>query len=449
LSAADNARRAIFRMKTALLRPGARRYAAQLAAEERLPVVELEALNWRRRQAIFRHAITQVPYYRSRYRAAGLSVDSLREPADWLRIPPLTKAELRAHFADLRAEGVGDRQVRLSATGGSTGEPVKVLFDRRVPLEAFGWRLLEWWGVDPADSAAFVFRRVRTGWSEVLNAALWWPTRRTWLDASSYSREEALAFLDRLRHMQPSWLQGYVGAVADVADLCAKGAKASSDKLKAVWVTSAPLDAATRRRIEAGFGAPVYDQYGCGEVFWLASECSHRNGLHSFHTRRHLEFLADNGEPAEPETLGDVHLTDLENRVFPLLRYANGDRGRWLSGTCPCGVTWPRIDGIKGRISDALLLPGGRTLSGDFLTTLFDGCPEVVEAFQVRQRSDGSIMLRCSPSSVPGARQRIDEVHAVLRGKVAGAVNVGLELVTRIDHDGGKTRFVVREGGSA
>jgi len=448
MGAAEAGRRAVFRLKTGLLRPQAVRLAAELEREERLPPAELEALNWERRRAIFRHAVERVPFYRAKYRAAGLGPDSLREPADWLRVPPLTKAELRANFAGLRAEGARRRDGVLSTTGGSTGEPLRVLFDRRVPLEAFAWRALSWWGVDPADDAAFVFRRTRSGWRAALNAALWWPTRRAWLDASSYTREEALAFLERLRRLRPAWLQGYVGAVADVAALAAEhGLRLPS--LRAVWVTSAPLDAPTRRRIESALEAPVHDQYGCGEVFWLACECGRREGLHAFHTRRHIEFLAADGAPAAPGEQGDVHLTDFENRVFPLLRYANGDRGRWLEGACPCGVTWPRIDGVKGRVSDALRLPGGRTLAGDYLTTLFDGCPDVVEAFQVRQRPDGSLTLRCVPSPAPEALRRIGEVRAALEAKAAGSVEVRLETVARIDHEGGKTRFVVREEGAA
>lgn len=441
----DRLRRSLFQLKLHALRPASLRFAAALEREERLSADELQALNWSRRQAIFRHAIAASPFYRRKYAAAGLDAGSLRLPEDWASVPPLEKAELRASFAELRADGVRDRDTALSTTGGSTGEPVRVLFDRRVPLEAFGWRVLDWWGVDPADSAAFVFRKVRAGASAALNAALWWPTRRVFLDASSFDSGDARRFLKTLERVRPAYLQGYVGAMADLADEQERlGADLRS--LRAVWVTSAPLSEAVRRKIEAAFGAPAYDQYGCGEVFWVGCECSRQRGLHVFHGRRHVEFLGADGRPGAPGELGDLLLTDLENRAFPLIRYAGGDRGRWLDeGPCDCGIGLPRMDGVKGRVSDSLRLSGGRILSGDYLTTIFDAHPEAVDGFQVVQRRADELLLRVVPRAAPGTDAVLAAVVAGLEAKCAGEARVRLERVARIAHDGGKTRFIVRE----
>jgi phenylacetate-CoA ligase len=434
-------RHALFQLKQQAANRPALRLHARLAAEERLSSDELEAMGFERLRGMVAHARKQTPYYRRVLAAVGLEAGDLRRPEDALGIPILEKEALRRSFDDLTARDSRPTWRRLSTTGGSTGEPVRVWFDTRVPLEAFAWRVLDWWGLHPGDHAAYVFRTTRTGWRNLANEALWWPTRRLFLDAAALTPESIGDFLARWRDLRPPLLQGYMGALGELAESLGE---VRPDFVQAVWSTSAPLPAPARRRMEEQFQAPVYDQYGCGEVFWLACECPERAGLHVFTPSRRVEIVDPQGRPVPPGEWGDVLVTDLENRVFPILRYRNGDRGRLLPGRCPCGRGLPRLDSIQGRVSDSLRLPG-LVLAGDFLTTLFDGCPEAVRAFQVRQLRDQSILLRCVPGAGESARRQAEAVAENLRHRVAGRVPVRLEWVERIEHDRGKTRFVVRE----
>jgi phenylacetate-coenzyme A ligase PaaK-like adenylate-forming protein len=49
-------------------------------------------------------------------------------------------------------------------------------------------------------------------------------------------------------------------------------------------------------------------------------------------------------------------LTNLANRVQPIVRYDIGDRVRCLPGPCPCGSSLPVIE-VHGRADDVLELP--------------------------------------------------------------------------------------------
>jgi len=434
-------RHRLFQLKQQVANRAALDLHARLAAEERLSTDELAAMAFRRLQALAAHAWSQTRHYRHSLASVGMEPGDLRRPEDASRIPILEKETLRQAFAELTAQDSRASQRRLSTTGGSTGEPVRVWFDARVPLEAFAWRVLDWWGLHPGDHAAFVFRSTRSGWRKAANDLLWWPTRRLFLDAAALTPKSMDQFLLRWRSLRPPLLQGYMGALGELAEFLGPR---RPDFVRAVWSTSAPLPAPARRRLEEQFQAPVYDQYGCGEVFWLACECKERQGLHVFTPSRMVEIVDPQGRPLPPGEVGDVVVTDLENRVFPILRYRNGDRGRLLPGSCPCGRGLPRLDSIQGRVSDSLRLPG-LVLAGDFLTTLFDGCPEAVRAFQVRQLRDQSIVLRCVPMEGEGSRHQAEAVAEGLRKRVEGRVHVRLEWVERIDHDRGKTRFVVRE----
>jgi phenylacetate-CoA ligase len=416
----------------------------ELMAEERLSADELEALVWRKRRALVRHAWQNVPHYNEKYTSAGLHPDDLRYPEDFQHLPVLEKDELRNHFDELIARDRPRSQGRLSTTGGSTGVPVRVLFDRRSKLEAFSWRLLDWWGLKPHEDAAYAYRRTRTACAQALNHAKWWPTRRLFLDASLMTPEHLDHFLGRLWRVRPPLLQGYNGALADLATaLESRGLK--PDFLRAVWSTAAPLPLPLRRRMEQLFGCPVYDQYGCGEVFWLAADCAAQNGMHIFHSRRNVEAVGPEGLPCPAGEWGEVLITDLDNWIFPILRYRNGDRGRLLTGDCSCGLNLPRMDSVKGRISDSLRLAGGVTLSGEFLTTIFDLHPEAVKAFQVHQARDGSLTLRCVPGDDARADRHMQEVAEGLRTRVGAGTEIRLEQVARLGHDQGKTRFIISD----
>lgn len=434
--------RTLFHLKNLLGNRAALRLHRQLQDEEWLSAEELDALNWQRRQQMVRWAWDEVPFYRDTWSRAGFHPDMLKQPADWLRVPTLSKPELRSSFADLRAQSLPPSSGRVSTTGGSTGEPVKVLFDRKLRLEAFAWRVMSWWGVHPSDDIGFIFRLTRRGWRHRLNQLLWWPTRRAFLDASCMSRESILAYIGRLQRIKPAVLQGYVGAVHELATVL-RTERLSIPGLKSVWVTSAPLPASQRAFMQEAFSAPVYDQYGAGEVYWIASECECREGLHVFHGHRHVEMLDGTGRPAAPGEDGEIHLTDLDNRVFPIIRYGNGDRGRWLGKPCSCGRSLPLMAPVKGRVSDMIIMPDGLKIAGDYLTTLFDSTPEAVKSFQIHQDRKGDITLRCVPGDHSEAREQIDAVCRSLASK-AGA-EIRLDLVSHIEHDRGKTRFIIRE----
>jgi len=71
-------------------------------------------------------------------------------------------------------------------------------------------------------------------------------------------------------------------------------------------------------------------------------------------------------EIVDPKTLqpvadgeeGELVLTSLQRKGMPLIRYRTKDLTRIIPGRCPCGRTHRRIERIKGRTDDMLILKG-------------------------------------------------------------------------------------------
>ncbi|KYH45855.1 hypothetical protein [Branchiibius sp. NY16-3462-2] len=436
-------RQVAFSVKTGTVRRGAGRFYDELMRNQTLSVEELAQLQQQRASEIARFAITHTSFYRRHYSELGIEKVDLDDPLAWSQLPIIDRTVVKENAPDFFSDEAQPKYQRKALTGGSTGQPLRTAHDARVPSLALSWRMYSWWGVQPWDNLARV-ARWGFGWKEDLkNAAAWWPTRQRYLDAALISEESMQTFLGELQKTKPALLEGYVGAMLEFAGYVeSHGARFPS--LKALATTAAPLTQAARNRLESVFGCPVYDEYRGSEFGWMAGECAAHAGLHTFADVRRIEVVDPDGKPLPPGEVGDLVITDLTNRVFPLIRYRNGDRGMLLEGICPCGISLPRMAPVDGRTTDVLRLPSGRSMNHRLLA-MFSDIPEAVEMFQIHQRSDYSIVVRVVRGGAPDADQQIDGVVEGLRERIGREVPVIVEYVDDLPYTGGKIKFVISD----
>lgn len=434
-------KRFVFDVKAAtVLRDSSEKFRAAVG-NERLDPDDLARLQAQRAIDHARFAMQNSPFYRDRYRDAGFTLDDLRDPAAFSELPIIEKSDVRENPEAFRSSEANEKTARPAGTGGSTSEPLKLLHDRRFPVRVLEWRLYRWWGVHPSDDVATIYRQFWSAKEASRHSLQWWPSRRFQLDTARIDRDSVAAFMQRWQEVRPAILTGYVGGIVELS----RWVDASGIHLApptAIGVTAAPIGAAQRQEVERVFRAPVYDHYRCGEIPWMAGECASHDGMHVFADLRKVEVLDDDDRPVVPGQMGQTVVTDLTNRVFPLVRYRLGDRTTTIEGQCSCGVTLPRISSVAGRITEAAHLPNGQVIAGDFLTEIFVKYPQAAKQFQVHQQADYSIVLRCIPGASPHAREEMEAVASELRSIVRDEVPVTLELVDEIPHDGGKIRYI-------
>jgi len=433
----------IFFAKYFLFKPGAINAYKQALCNQFLSRDELDNLNWRLTCKLLHYAYEKTRFYRRRFEEIGFHPNDIRHPDDFSMVPVLKRKDLQNHFEDLVSVDARPKDLRLSTTGGSTGEPVKVYHQKKVVRAAMGWRMLSWWGLGPGDDFASVYRDIRTDWKAyAVNALTWWPTKKILLNAVQMGNAQMTTFIKQYNRVKPKLIHGYVGALDHLAShIIENGITVSSPR--AIWVTSAPFTKVQEYHISKAFGAPVYDQYGSCEAYWMAAECPAKEGLHMFYDTKRIEFLDDDDRPCTNGEMGNIAITDLENIYFPLIRYLNGDMGRSLPGECSCGVKLPLMDKVRGRITDIIRLPDGSSVAGDYMTTLFDDFSDVVKQFQVHQHADYSLEIRVIPA--PGMAN-IDSVLEIVRKRlennIGGQTTVTITKTSTIPQTGGKLRFV-------
>jgi phenylacetate-coenzyme A ligase PaaK-like adenylate-forming protein len=145
----------------------------------------------------------------------------------------------------------------------------------------------------------------------------------------------------------------------------------------------------------------------------IAWECTH-GALHVNADWVVLEPVDRDMRPVPPGTASHtVLLTNLANRVQPILRHDLGDSVTVGTVPCPCGSPMPTLR-VEGRRDDVLVLEG---IDGPVhllplaLVTVMEDEAGVFD-FQLVARDAGTLLLRLPPSSDPGARQAC---HRALR----------------------------------
>jgi len=90
---------------------------------------ELLTHQYRQLAALLRHARATVPFYRKRLADTGLTDEQALTPEGWLRIPLLTRQDIRQHQDDLTTTHLppGHGPIHRNKTSGSTGQLLEVL----------------------------------------------------------------------------------------------------------------------------------------------------------------------------------------------------------------------------------------------------------------------------------------------------------------------------------
>jgi phenylacetate-coenzyme A ligase PaaK-like adenylate-forming protein len=126
-----------------------------------------------------------------------------------------------------------------------------------------------------------------------------------------------------------------------------------------------------------------------------------------------------------------VLLTNLANRVQPLIRYDLGDRVTLAAGPCACGSALPVIE-VQGRSGDLLALQGDRGAAVRLLplalSTVLENEAGLFD-FQLEQRNARELVLRTHQRGEAAAQALQRGRHALLRYLQAeGAAQVRIEL---------------------
>lgn len=401
---------------------------------------------WETIRGLLRHAQATVPFYRDRFREAGLDAEDVHGPEDLARLPVLTKAEIREHGPELLSTAyAGRRDLRLKTTSGSTGVSLEVWVDEESMQFKRGCTLRadEWSGWRFGEPAAIMWGNspeyLKHGWRGRLRNTLL--ERARYLDTLRIDGAAMTRFADDLARRPPSLIFGHAHSAYLFAEFMRRY-RPGSIRPRGIITTAMVLHDWQRRAIEAEFACKVTNRYGCEEVSLIACECERHEGLHVNADSVYVELLCD-GRPAAPGKPGSIVVTDLSNRAMPLIRYHIGDVASWAGRPCSCGRGLPLLERIEGREADYVTTARGELVSGISLTDNFGTLVPGIVQLQIIQETLNHFLFRIvrGPDFGSASVARLAELVAERFGPEA---SYDCEYVESIPQErSGKYRFCI------
>ena len=323
------------------------------------------------------------PYYRKAFIDASFDPASLASLSALKQVPSIDKSILLSRNKDIHAVAEFGR-VFASETSGTSGQVLK--FCRNEEWDsgsrAAMFRGYSWFGVKPWDRNGYFWGYNTAGKYRAKTAALDWLQNR--FRVFSYGEREVTAFAGKLR--RAVYLHGYSSMIYEVAKIVNRLQMQGQYSLKMIKGTSEKVYDAYQDEVTRAFGKRIINEYGACESGIIAYECP--NG--SMH-------ICSENVVVEEEN-GEILVTNLLSRSFPIIRYKLGDSIKLADSgfRCSCGRAHPVILDVLGRVGKSVI---GKVQSYPSLTFYYVFknlalTKNVALNYQAVQEEEGRVLLK-------------------------------------------------------
>ena len=327
---------------------------------ETLSRSRLEKLQMERLQQTLARCM-RIPFYKQRFAASGLRPEDIRTLDDVRKLPFTTKQDLRDNYPFGLSAVPLEEVVRLHSSSGTTGTPTVILHTQHDLDE---WanavaRCLYMVGLRKGDifqnssgygmftgGLGFQYGAERLGMLTV--------------PAAAGNTKRQIKFITDFGTTALHAIPSYAGRLYEVMEEMGIDPRRDT-RLRTLIIGAEPHSDEQRRRIEQMLGVKAYNSFGMSEMCGpgVAFECPEQNGLHIWEDYYIVEIVDPQTlEPVPDGEVGELVLTTINREAMPLLRYRTRDLTRILPGECPCGRHHKRLDRMKGRSDDMMILKG-------------------------------------------------------------------------------------------
>lgn len=369
---------------------------------------EILCLQNKKIQNLVKHCYENVPYYTNLFNKLGLTPNDIQTGEDLRKLPILTKQTIRDNYDMLFGKNIDKSRIVKNSTGGSTGVPLQFCSDSNQwsGMKAATLRAWEWYGHYLGDKIftlggnSISQKKNKISYKNIYDIVI----MRNYKHSSADVSDEGMRrHYESLMSLKPKAIRGYGSSLYILARFIERH-KLPICPINVVLTTGEVLVDEYRRKLESIFKAPVYDEYGAGDGGVLSHECTKRCGLHIEEAICYIEITDKEGRVLPDGELGYVTATDLENYVFPFIRYHVGDMSYIKPHLCSCGNNTRLLGEIMGRAGHLVYNKQGVPISPTMLPIML--YPDLdyhklenqelynkIDRFQIRQDKDGNIEI--------------------------------------------------------
>ena len=413
----------------------------------------LEALQLKRMQFILKHAYEHSPFYTQAMDKLGVKPSDLQQLSDLAKFPFTQKTDLRDTYPYGLNAVPNSEIVRIHASSGTTGKPIVVTYTQG-DLDTWSEttaRCFLMGGCSNEDITVIGYGySLFTGGMgahqgmERIGATV--------IPMGGGNSEKLCMMIKDLKVTAICCTPSYFIHVMEVADKI--GLDLRTTNLRHGFFGAEPWTDEKREFIEKNSGIQAHDIFGLSEIMGpgVAGDCECHSGLHVFEDHYYPEIIDPaTGEVLPPGTEGELVLTTLDKMAMPLIRYRTHDISCLHYEKCGCGRTMVRMDRIRRR-SDDMLIIRGVNLFPSQVESLVMGMPGVVPHYELivtREHAMDELEIRVEVapeviSSGEEAQAKLSRaIHVKIKQMVGISAKVSLAEPGSIARCDGKTKHVI------
>ncbi|MBQ5319357.1 MAG: phenylacetate--CoA ligase family protein [Oscillospiraceae bacterium] len=378
---------------------------------DKMSAAERTALQQERLKELVSYVKENSPYFADLYKNANENTPLSEMPVTnkkemmvnfdkWLTDSSITKEKVEDFMSDVSNVGTKlDGKYLVYTTSGSTGNPCIMLYDESTinvssaigALRSFARKddMTAFMKSGKKTMALFADGGFYLGCGSVRYNLRKMPWKKKVMRTCDV-RKPTDEIVSTLNEYQPSMIGCYPTAMEVLA------AEQEQGRLKikpAIIMTGGEkLNDEVREHLSEVFDCYVQTNYSCTEGGTMACECTERH----FHINDDwviLEAVDENNKPVPFGTQSaKVLLTNLANKICPVIRFEITDRIIMHNEPCKCGNTRPWLT-IEGRTDDIIFFENGVRIAPMLLYAILK---EVhgINRFQLIQHNDDRLELR-------------------------------------------------------
>jgi phenylacetate-CoA ligase len=316
---------------------------------------------------------TDVPFYRKKMDALGITSRDIHNLEDFEKLPFTTKDDLRENYPRGLLACPKDQIVEVHMSSGTTGKPVVDEYTQKdidIWREAMA-RTLAGGGCTKNDIVQNCYGYgLFTGGPGAHYGAM--TIGAEVLPMSSGNTSRQLMVMQDFGTTMLTCTPSYALYMAEEATEA--GIDLKKLPLNKGCFGAEPWSENMRKEIEARYGMKAYDIYGLTEIIGpgVAFECEAQDGLHVNEDLFYPEIIdPETGKHVPRGEKGELVFTTLTKEGTPLLRYRTRDITYFMDEPCSCGRTTVRMHRLFGRTDDMLIIRGVNVFPSQIEHALF------------------------------------------------------------------------------
>ncbi len=402
----------------------------ECAPRERIRAIQLEKL-----KAQVAWTYGRVAWYRERMDALGVAPGDIRTLEDVRKLPFTDKGVLRETFPyGLFAVPLSEVK-ELHASSGTTGKPIVVGYnahDMDVWSDCIA-RLAQMAGVVPGDRAQMAFGYGMFTGGFGLHYGLM-KLGCMMIPAGSGNTERHIAMIEDYGTTVLIATPSYALHVCEVGERLGFDWEAST--LRVGLFGGEPCPPGLKAEIERRMHITCTDNYGLTEVMGpgVSGECLASRDMQHIAEDHFLWEVVDpeTGEPVPEGEVGELVLTPLDKQAIPVLRYRTHDLTRVVCEPCACGRTTARMQKVRSRCDDMLIIRGTNVFPSQ-VEDVLAGIEGVTPHYRIVVDNETgldrmSVHVELKPEAFSDSYAEMDAFRASIAEKLKGVLLVGVQV---------------------